>query len=283
MNVYEIVTDRILKQLEQGIVPWRKPWMDIRAGAFNRVSKKPYSLLNQMLLSHEGEYATFRQWSSLGGHVKKGAKAEIVVFWKMLAQKGESGVDEPTRSRPILRYYNVFHISSVEGVDPLPTKPLYGTNPLENAKMVFDDYVGRERIKTESSLSNRAFYSPARDLIHLPDIRQYENASDYYSVVFHEATHSTGHRKRLSRFSEDTSIAPFGSEDYSKEELVAELGSAAILNMLGLETSETFQNSSAYIHSWIGTLKNDSRFIVSASSKADKAVHYIMGKEVDAA
>ena len=283
MNVYEIVTDRILKQLEHGTIPWRKPWADVRAGAFNRVSKKPYSLLNQMLLSHEGEYATFRQWSSLGGHVKKGTKAEVIVFWKMLAQKGESGDDKPVKSRPILRYYNVFHISNVEGVDPLPTEPLHDTNPLENAQMVFDDYVGRERIKTESSLSNRAFYSPARDLIHLPDIRQYENASDYYSVVFHEATHSTGHRKRLSRFSEYTSIAPFGSEDYSKEELIAELGSAAILNMLGLETSETFQNSSAYIQSWICALKNDSRFIVSASSKADKAVHYILGKEMDAA
>ena len=236
-----------------------------------------------MLLSHAGEYATFRQWSSLGGHIKKGSQAEIVVFWKMPAQKDESGDEKPVKSRPILRYYNVFHISNVEGVDPLPTEPLHNTNPLENAQMVFDDYVGRERIKTESSLSNRAFYSPARDLIHLPDIRQYENASDYYSVVFHEATHSTGHRKRLSRFSEYTSIAPFGSEDYSKEELIAELGSAAILNMLGLETSETFQNSSAYIQSWICALKNDSRFIVSASSKADKAVHYILGKEMDAA
>ena len=283
MNVYEIVTDRILKQLEHGTIPWRKPWADVRAGAFNRVSKKPYSLLNQMLLSHEGEYATFRQWSSLGGHVKKGTKAEVIVFWKMLAQKGESGDDKPVKSRPILRYYNVFHISNVEGVDPLPTEPLHDTNPLENAQMVFDDYVGRERIKTESSLSNRAFYSPARDLIHLPDIRQYENASDYYSVVFHEATHSTGHRKRLSRFSEYTSIAPFGSEDYSKEELIAELGSATILNMLGLETSETFQNSSAYIQSWIGVLKNDSHFIVSASAKADKAVYYILEKEMDAA
>ena len=236
-----------------------------------------------MLLSREGDYATFRQWSSLGGHVKKGAKAEIVVFWKMLEQKAPADEDTPAKKRPILRYYNVFHISDVEGVSPLSAGSLYDTDPLANAQAIFDKYVNREHIKTEVSLSNRAFYSPARDLIHLPEIRQYENAPDYYAVAFHEATHSTGHHGRLSRFTENTPISPFGSLDYSKEELVAELGSAAILNMLGLETSETFENSAAYIQNWIGVLKNDNRFIVSASAKADKAVHFIMGEELDAA
>ena len=221
MNVYEIVTDHIIKQLEQGTIPWHKPWMDVRSGAFNRVNKKPYSMLNQMLLSHEGEYATFRQWSALGGHIRKGAKAEVVVFWKMLAPKNPADNEDSPKAKPILRYYNVFHISNVEGVEPLPSATLHNTDPLENAESLFHDYVGREHIVTEISLSNRAFYSPARDLIHLPDIQQYENASDYYSVVFHEATHSTGHGKRLSRFVEDPPIAPFGSEDYSKEELVA--------------------------------------------------------------
>ena len=283
MNVYEIVTGRIIKQLQEGSVPWRKPWADVRAGAFNRVSRKPYSLLNQMLLSREGEYATFRQWSTLGGHIRKGAKAEVVVFWKMLAPKDPADDEDSSKARPILRYYNVFHISDVEGVEPLPVEELHDTDPLEKADALFLDYVGREHIKSEIGLSNRAFYSPGRDLIHLPAIGQYEHATDYYSVVFHEATHSTGHCKRLSRFVENTPMAPFGSEDYSKEELVAELGSAAILNTLGLETADTFRNSAAYIQNWISVLENDNRFIVSASSKADKAVRYIFGKELDAA
>ena len=87
LNVYEMVTERIIKQLEQGTIPWQKPWTGVRSGAFNRVSKKPYSLINQAILEKPGEYATFKQWKDLGGHIKKGAKAEMVVFWKILKRK----------------------------------------------------------------------------------------------------------------------------------------------------------------------------------------------------
>ena len=284
MNVYEIVTERIISQMEQGVVPWHKSWMDVRSGAFNRVSKRSYSLLNQMLLSHKGEYATFRQWSGLGGHVKKGAKAEMVVFWKLYktTEMDDSG-ELREKTRPVLRYYNVFHISDVEGVDPLPTDGLHDTDPIPEAEKIFHDYVCREHIGLEIELSNEAYYSPARDVIHLPDIRQYENAADYYGIVFHESAHSTGHASRLGRFGDMTGIAPFGSPDYSKEELVAELGSAAILNTLGLETTDTFNESAAYIQNWIRVLKDDTRFIISASSKADKAVNYILGREAGVA
>ena len=82
-SVYEMVTERIIEQLEKGVIPWEKPWTGIRADAYNRISRKSYSLLNQMLLKHDGEYATFKQWTDLGGHVRKGEKSEIVVFWKI--------------------------------------------------------------------------------------------------------------------------------------------------------------------------------------------------------
>lgn len=93
VNVYEMVTERIIKQLEQGTIPWQKPWGGVLSGAFNRVSKRPYSLINQMLLEHDGEYATFKQWKDLGGHIKKGAKAEMVVFWKIIdvEEKNDKG------------------------------------------------------------------------------------------------------------------------------------------------------------------------------------------------
>ena len=83
-SVYEMVTDRIIEQLENGVIPWEKPWTGVRSGAFNRVSKKSYSLLNQMLLKNEGEYATFKQWTELGGKIRRGEKSEIIVFWKVL-------------------------------------------------------------------------------------------------------------------------------------------------------------------------------------------------------
>lgn len=115
-SVYEMVTDRIISQLEQGVIPWEKPWTGIRSGAYNRISKKPYSLLNQMLLQHKGEYATFAQWQKLGGHVRKGEKSEIIVFWKIqpVEEEQEDGT-KVVKQIPLLRYFNVFHISQVEG------------------------------------------------------------------------------------------------------------------------------------------------------------------------
>lgn len=120
-NVYEMVTERIIAELEKGVIPWEKPWTGVRSGAYNRVSKRPYSLLNQMLLKHTGEYATYKQWQDLGGQVKKGEKSEIVVFWKIFEaeETNKDTGEKETKKIPLLRYYNVFHISQVEGVEPL--------------------------------------------------------------------------------------------------------------------------------------------------------------------
>ncbi len=120
-SIYEMVTDRIINQLEQGVIPWQKPWTGVRSGAYNRISKKSYSLLNQMLLQHDGEYATFKQWQDLGGHVRKGEKSEIVTFWKIqpVEEEQEDGT-KVVKQIPLLRYFNVFHISQVNGVEPLP-------------------------------------------------------------------------------------------------------------------------------------------------------------------
>ena len=103
VNVYEMVTERFIEELEKGNIPWQKPWSGVRSGAFNRVSKKAYSILNQMMLKHTGEYATFKQWSELGGKIKKGEKSEMVVFWKIM-QKTETNSDgeQITKAIPLL-------------------------------------------------------------------------------------------------------------------------------------------------------------------------------------
>lgn len=277
-SVYEMVTDRIIDQLEQGIIPWEKPWRGIRSGAYNRISKKSYSLLNQMLLLHDGEYATFKQWQQLGGKVRKGAKSEIVVFWKIMPveEKQEDGTTVK-KSIPLLRYYNVFHISQIEGVEPLPKDTLQELEPIEEAERILNGYVKRENIILVHKTGNKAFYSPEKDLIHLPLMEQFKNINEYYSTAFHEATHSTMKECRCNRAEERKGkLVAFGSEEYSKEELVAEIGSANIMNILGIETKKSFRNSAAYIQNWLSVLKNDVCFIVSASSKAEKAVKYIL-------
>ena len=257
MNVYDMVTSRIIEELEKGIIPWEKPWHGVQSGAYNRISKKPYSLLNQMLLHNQGEYASFKQWKDLGGHVRKGEKGEIIVFWKILpVEETDKDGNRIIKHIPFLKYITVFHISQLH------------------------DYINREGIHLEQEASNEAYYSPAADLIHLPLLEQFEKPEEFYSTAFHEATHSTMKESRCNRQEERKGkLVAFGSEEYSKEELVAEIGAASILNSLGIETTHSFRNSAAYIQNWLQVLRNDNRFIVSASSKAEKAINYILNRE----
>lgn len=277
-SVYEMVTDRIIAELEKGKIPWQKPSTGTPDGAFNRVTKHPYSLINQMLLGKAGEWASFKQWSELGGKIKKGEKSSFVVFWKVETKTeiDENG-EEIEKSQCILRYYNVFHISQVEGVKPLDQKELKTVEPIKEAERILQNYWMREKITVEHVISDKAYYSPSQDLIHLPLIGQFINSNEYYSTAFHESIHSTMKENRCNRAEERKGkLVAFGSEEYSKEELIAEIGSATLLNMIGIETDHSFKNSSAYIQSWLSVLKNDNRFIISASTKAEKAVKYIM-------
>lgn len=275
-NIYEEITNRIIEQLENNIIPWHKPWSGIVGGAYNRVSKKPYSLLNQMLLKHDGEYATYKQWSDLGGKVRKGEKSEIVVFWKIMnVEENRDGKIEK-KSIPLLKYINVFHVSQVDGIEPKDIKHI-DHEPIEEAERIKNGYMERENIVIEEVVSNEAYYSPMMDYIHVPCKEQFNDIMEFYSTLFHEMVHSTGHRDRLGRLDTGVKLASFGSEEYSKEELIAEIGSAFLMNHIGIETPKTFKNSAAYIQSWLKVLRNDNRFIVSASGKAEKAMKYILG------
>lgn len=279
INVYELVTNRIIEQLENNIVPWEKPWSGTIDGAFNRVSKKPYSILNQMLLKYDNEYASFKQWKDLGGHIRKGEKSEIVVFWKMypIKEKQDDGT-EIIKTIPLLKYINVFHISQVDGVEPLKQKVTHDIEPIDKAEKILNDYWNRENITIEHVKGDKAFYNPMFDKIQLPLFEQFKQSEEYYSTAFHESVHSTMKTSRCNR-QEDRKgkVVSFGSEEYSKEELVAEVGSAQLMNIVGIETTKSFRNSTAYIQSWLKVLRNDNKFIVSASSKAEKAVNYILG------
>ena len=135
-------------------------------------------------------------------------------------------------------------------------------------------YVKRSGVRIVNREGDRAFYSPSSDSITLPLLAQFAETAEYYSTAFHELTHSTGHVSRLDRLSK---TAYFGSEAYSKEELIAEIGAAALVNAAGLETANSFRNSAVYVQNWLKVLRDDKRFIVSAAGKAEKAVSTILG------
>lgn len=278
MDTYALVTDRIIAELAQGRIPWRKPWA-ARCGAISRATGKPYSLLNQLLLGGQsGEYVTFRQAAAEGSYVKKGEKGHTVVFWKWLKVTDEDTGEE--KEIPYLKHYTVFHINQCEGLTPKYTASAEAvTNPAEadeRAEKIITDYVTRSGVKLIRRESNEAYYSPARDEIVIPDITQFTETPEYYSTAFHETVHSTGSASRLCRIN---TTAAFGSDDYSQEELVAELGASYLLNHCGLESPSSFRNNAAYIQAWLKELKNDKRLIVVAAGKAEKAVRYILADE----
>lgn len=271
-SVYKIITDKIISKLREGIIVWDKPWVGDGCEAFNRISKKKYSLLNQMLLSNNGEYATRKQWEKLGGVIKNNERPEIVTFWKIYDKEtggpGEKSKDTIERI-PVLRYYKVFHISQVDGVAPLPIRRF--NNKLNNKiDSYVNNYLERENIKFIQMRIDKSFYSDDLNMIVLPLLEQFKSSNHYYCTLLHEIIHSTGGVDRLNRFGSNT------KRNYSKEELVAEIGSAFLANMFGIKSEDSITNSAAYIQSWISVLENNERYIVYASSKAEKAIEYFL-------
>ena len=293
-NVYQMVTDRIVEQLEKGIIPWQRPWSGLGledGGAINYVSRKPYSLLNQMLLGKPGEWLTYKQLKERGGIIKKGCKAGIVVFYTKFTvakrkEVGEDGEEKEVtvtsfKDIPVLKYYNVFHIDDVEGIEAKTqeVKPNDSLQPVERAESVISGYLSRENgLKfINDKPTNRACYAPTLDVVQVPMLKQYEIVEEYYSTTFHELVHSTMQKNRCDRAA-DNNNAHFGSEKYSREELVAETGSAMLCSVLGIDCDKAFKNSVAYIQGWLRALKGDNKAIVWAASRAEKAARYILGE-----
>lgn len=286
-NVYQMVTDRIVEQMNKGIVPWHQPWVGRSEGlAISYTSRKAYSMLNQFLLGKPGEWLTWKQIQERKGTVKKGAKSRFVVFYQMntYTEKNPETGEEETKQYPVLKWYRVFHLDDIDGIESKLEKvePKSGIEPIEVAEKVINDYVAREKEIGFSFINDResssAYYSPSKDEVVVPMLSQYAIPEEYYSTTFHELTHSTMHAKRCDRKAENKAAA-FGSENYSREELVAELGSAMICNRIGIEAEKTFKNLVAYIQSWLKALKNDPKMIVWASSRAEKAAKYILNEQ----
>lgn len=280
-DLFATITDRFIAELEQGVVPWHKPWHSAGA-AISHATGKPYSLLNQLLLGKPGEWLSWKMIQDEGGHVQKSQRSRYVVFWKWL--EGDKIIMLPDGSEtkeqiPYLRYTNVWHISQVDGISPKWDKPLENpAKPDEAAEAIVTDYLARSGVKLIRTRSDQAFYSPVTDTIQVPDISQFKDVAELYSVLYHEMSHSTGHKSRLARI---TDIANFGSDLYAQEELVAELGAGFLVHHVGLETPASFRNNAAYLRGWLTALHGDKRLIVRAAGQAEKAVRYILGEEAE--
>ena len=284
-NVYQMVTDRVIEQMHKGIIPWQKPWHGNAAGAINYVTRKPYSFLNQLLLGRDGEWLTWKQIKDCGGKLNKGAKAGKVVFYspfKVTEEKVKADGTKEVEERiiPILKYYPVFHIDDCMGIESkLEDTPVTDAHPIETAEVIVNGYITGADAPTfhNETPSDRAYYAPLTDTVVVPMINQYTVTEKYYSTTFHELTHSTMKESRCNR-KEAQGLAAFGSNDYSREELVAEMGAAMLCSVAGLDNKKAFNNSVAYLQGWLNVLAGDNKMIVWAASRAEKAARYIMGE-----
>jgi antirestriction protein ArdC len=280
-SVYEIVTEKIIKQLESGVTPWRKPWAC--QSPANLITQKEYRGLNVFTLASQGFpsrfWLTFNQATKLGGRIRKGEKSSPVIFWNV-GEDRETITPDGTKKilRPfLLRYYSVFNLAQTEGID-LPASVLQETrtnNPIETCEQIVANMLNPPAFEQ----SDKAWYSPDSDAVGMPARGLFYSPEGYYSTLFHELAHSTGHAKRLHRDNFDNPVS-FGSESYSKEELIAEMTAAMLCGIAGIE-QKTLENSASYLKTWIARLKSDSRLLVSAASHAQKAADFIQGKAME--
>jgi antirestriction protein ArdC len=277
-DTYQAVTDEITAALERGVVPWHKPWQGGTAPE-NLISHKAYRGINNLLLSlaesaETPYWLTFKQAQGLGGRVRKGEHGRMVVFFKQLKVTDKK---DPTKmaSIPMLRYYKVFNAAQCDGIDlPAPAEPWLSEGdamPIESAQCLID---GMPDAPTIQHGGNRAFYRPSLDTITLPERQSFESMPAYYGTAFHELGHATGHASRLNRFDNDTEWSQFGSQPYGKEELVAELTSAYLCNVAGMDHVDP---SASYIDNWLRAIKSDKRLIVGAAGKAARAADCVRG------
>jgi len=273
MNVKEIVTERIIKELEAGVIPWKKPW----TGAYNAVSKKEYKGVNRLLLPSEKykcpAWLTFNQCRDLGGMVKKGEHGHMVVFYKI----GSKMIDEPDENNSgvesakkvfLLRYYTVFNVEQTS-LDAEKYTPINNIGSIEDCDNILESWNNECRIEY---IGSRACYYPIDDKIMLPVRTSFKTNYGFYGTAFHEITHSTGHKARLNR----DLTGGFGSASYAKEELIAEIGAAMLLQKHGINAE--MKNTAAYCQSWLNVLKNDKNLIISAASRSEKAIDLILEK-----
>jgi antirestriction protein ArdC len=280
MNVYELITNRIIQKMEQGYVPWRRPWTD--QAPRNLVSKRAYQGINLLSLSlceYDSPYwVTFRQAKALGGRIKKGERGTPVVFWKLLNVLDDSEKDEKKKitTIPLLKYSTVFNLTQTEGI-PAPAGTANTIAPLDACERIISGFL--DKPETVHSRIPQAFYRLAIDTIHMPVKTSFLSTEEYYSTLFHEFTHATGHEKRLNRYVEEHENIDFGSKEYSREELIAELGSAFLCAEAHIDNS-VIDNNTAYLQSWLRVFQNDKKILIHASARAGKAVNYILGRKV---
>ena len=279
----EKVTTKLIDAIEKsGKLPWDRPWRSV-GGQMNLVHQKPYRGFNAWMTGVQGfaspYWLTFKQAKSLGGNVKQGSKGTEIIFWQINKKKEEKNGEEVEKTFFMLKTYHIFNIEQIDGIKNLDaliakangSSELKEIEAIPMAEMVADNYVKSISEKFLRYGGDRAFYAPAFDYVQMPLRASFKSSEGFYSTLFHEFAHSTGHGSRLKR---DLS-GYFGNEKYSYEELVAEMTSAILRAECGFDNDAQDANTAAYVQSWLTKLKESPEWIFKASKDAEKAANLI--------
>lgn len=283
VDAYKVITDKIVEALEEGVVPWKQPWNARLTGPRSLSTGKAYQGVNVFMLLFTSMsrgygsqwWGTYKQISERGGQVRKGEKGTPVVFWRILEVKDDKAPDGKKKI-PMLRYFTVFNADQCDDVK-VPTAETFVdvVDPIEEADRIVQAYLTADG-PTLNHGGNSAAYSPVFDTVVMPETNQFLSTDGYYSTLFHELGHSTGHKDRLNRDG-ITDPIKFGSEKYGKEELVAEMSAAFLCAEAGVEVDQS--HHVGYIGSWLETIKGDPKLVVQAAGAAQKATNMILCRD----
>lgn len=285
-DVYAEVTSQIIEALEQGVKPWECPWQTNAAALPFRVTGDRYRGINHVLLSLKAwaqgyrnpVWMTFKQAKDLGGMVRKGEKSSLVVkYGTFEAKEGAPEGDADAKMRGYLKAYRVFNVQQIDGLeDQFPTpdeaEPL-NTRPIEQLSHIAANMIENMGVGYKEG-GDRACYVPSLDKVHMPELPKFKAAELFYSTLFHELSHATGHKRRCDRTNEKAG-SKFGNAVYAMEELVAEISSAMMGAQLGFQPGH-IEDSAAYVQSWLKVLRDDKRAIVKAAAAAQRTADYLM-------
>lgn len=272
MKPQDILVQKILQEIESGTAPWRRPWQVFDN---QNVSGRVYNGFNRLLLGSAGYsspyWLTFKQVKDIGGKVKAGEHGWPVVYWNWVNKtiETEDGIEYETF--PFIRYYTVFNAEQCEN---LPEKfthiELKDNNPIQVAESVVEVYTDKPPIKA----SQRAYYQPIEDVVYMPNIKVFDRSELYYTTLFHELAHSTGHKNRLDRKLK----SGYGTTEYGKEELVAEITAAFLANYCKFDEGAYLKPSASYLNGWLNAIKANPKMLLTAASQAEKAYKYILNE-----
>ena len=284
-KAFQKVTDRIIEKLEEGVIPWRKPWGSRTPGGLprNLTTGKPYRGCNLFMTAMQDYsspwWLTFKQCRDRGGSVRKGEQGTPILYWNWFEKTTERDGEERKRKLPFAKLFHAFNIEQTDGLDiPMPTSEPEPApfEPIELAEEIVALMPQRPEISHGGS---RAYYEPLADSITMPPKDSFHSGDGYYSTLFHELAHATGHASRLGR----NLSGRFGSSGYAREELVAELTSSYLCGESGLDNDRSIENHASYIASWLQRLKNDASLVPVAAQQAQKAADFILVAEESAA